>query len=59
MRPGGRMASATTFWYRHDSPYYDNIGYADFSDFFYVWLRRAIGHFTRPFRYRLVPKAES
>ena len=23
-----------------DPPYYDNIGYADISDFFYVWLRR-------------------
>ena len=23
-----------------DPPYYDNIGYADLSDFFYVWLRR-------------------
>ena len=21
-------------------PYYDNVGYADLSDFFYVWLRR-------------------
>ena len=26
-----------------DPPYYDNIGYADLSDFFYVWLRRALG----------------
>ena len=25
-----------------DPPYYDNIGYADLSDFFYVWLRRSI-----------------
>ena len=25
-----------------DPPYYDNIGYADLSDFFYVWLRRAM-----------------
>ena len=24
-----------------DPPYYDNIGYADLSDFFYIWLRRA------------------
>ena len=23
-----------------DPPYYDNVGYADLSDFFYVWLRR-------------------
>lgn len=26
-----------------DPPYYDNIGYADLSDFFYVWLRRMLG----------------
>jgi len=25
-----------------DPPYYDNIAYADLSDFFYVWLRRAL-----------------
>jgi putative DNA methylase len=25
-----------------DPPYYDNVGYADLSDFFYVWLRRSI-----------------
>ena len=24
-----------------DPPYYDNISYADLSDFFYVWLRRS------------------
>ena len=27
-----------------DPPYYDNVPYADISDFFYVWLRRTIGH---------------
>ena len=26
-----------------DPPYYDNIQYADLSDFFYVWLRRNVG----------------
>ena len=26
-----------------DPPYYDNISYADLSDFFYVWLRRTLG----------------
>ncbi len=26
-----------------DPPYYDNISYADLSDFFYVWLRRNVG----------------
>jgi putative DNA methylase len=28
-----------------DPPYYDNIGYADLSDFFYVWLRRSLWSF--------------
>ncbi len=27
-----------------DPPYYDNIAYADLSDFFFVWLKRTIGH---------------
>jgi putative DNA methylase len=27
-----------------DPPYYNAVPYADLSDFFYVWLRRAIGH---------------
>ena len=27
-----------------DPPYYDNIQYAALSDFFYVWIRRTIGH---------------
>ena len=29
--------------YSTDPPYYDNIGYADLSDFFYLWLRRSLG----------------
>ena len=28
-----------------DPPYYDNIGYAALSDYFYVWLRQAVGQF--------------
>ena len=28
-----------------DPPYYDNIGYADLSDFFYVWLRKSVGKY--------------
>jgi putative DNA methylase len=42
-----------------DPPYYDNIGYADLSDFFYVWLRRALRN-TYPslFSTMAVPKAE-
>lgn len=27
-----------------DPPYYDNVSYSNLSDFFYVWLRRTIGH---------------
>lgn len=27
-----------------DPPYYDNVGYADLSDFFYVWLRRTLSN---------------
>jgi putative DNA methylase len=26
-----------------DPPYYDNVGYADLSEFFYVWLRKSLG----------------
>jgi len=42
-----------------DPPYYDNIAYADLSDFFYVWLKRSIGflypeHFSTP----LTPKKQ-
>ena len=42
-----------------DPPYYDNIGYADLSDFFYVWLRRTIRSvFPDLFATLAVPKAE-
>jgi putative DNA methylase len=42
-----------------DPPYYDNIGYSDLSDFFYVWLRRSLrGVFPSLFASILVPKAE-
>lgn len=42
-----------------DPPYYDNIGYSDLSDFFYVWLRRTIGSaWPELFATILVPKAE-
>lgn len=40
-----------------DPPYYDNIGYAALSDFFYVWLRRTIGDlYPELFATILVPK---
>ena len=42
-----------------DPPYYDNIGYADLSDFFYVWLRRSLKPvFPDLFGTLAVPKVE-
>lgn len=42
-----------------DPPYYDNIGYADLSDFFYVWLRKSLRPiFPNLFATVAVPKAE-
>lgn len=42
-----------------DPPYYDNVSYADLSDFFYIWLKRSLGflypeHFSTP----LTPKKQ-
>ena len=51
-RYGGRLVST-------DPPYYDNIGYADLSDFFYIWLRRSHREvFPELFSTLAVPKAE-
>ena len=42
-----------------DPPYYDNIGYADLSDFFYVWLRKILKPiFPDLYATLAVPKAE-
>lgn len=42
-----------------DPPYYDNIGYADLSDFFYVWLKRSLsGVWPDLFRRLTTPKDE-
>jgi putative DNA methylase len=42
-----------------DPPYYDNIGYADLSDFFYVWMRRSLRDIFPPlFETIAVPKTE-
>lgn len=42
-----------------DPPYYNNIAYADLSDYFYVWLRRSLKTiYPDIFRTMLVPKAE-
>jgi putative DNA methylase len=59
-----RQLDATACRYDHDSylvctdpPYYDNIGYADLSDFFYVWLRRTLGtRYPDLFSTMLTPK---
>ena len=51
--PGGLPVIST------DPPYYDNIGYADLSDFFYVWLRRSLkAIYPDLFSTLLVPKAQ-
>lgn len=42
-----------------DPPYYDNIGYADLSDFFYSWMRRSLrGVYPKLFGTIQVPKTE-
>ena len=49
---GGKVVST-------DPPYYDNIGYADLSDFFYVWMRRTQRRtFPSLFATVAVPKSE-
>jgi putative DNA methylase len=53
LAPGQRVMIST------DPPYYDNIGYADLSDFFYIWLRRSLrGLYPEIFETMLVPKSE-
>jgi len=52
LRSSGKVVST-------DPPYFDNVGYADLSDFFYVWLRRALkAVFPDLFATLAVPKAE-
>lgn len=42
-----------------DPPYYDNIGYADLSDYFYIWMRRALGkHDKQLYATVTVPKGQ-
>jgi putative DNA methylase len=42
-----------------DPPYYDNVGYADLSDFFYIWLRRSLNKiYPGLFSTVLVPKSQ-
>jgi putative DNA methylase len=54
-----RTAAAQPALIATDPPYYDNIGYSDLSDFFYVWLRRTLGEvWPELFTTMLVPKAD-
>ncbi|OKH17695.1 DUF1156 domain-containing protein [[Limnothrix rosea] IAM M-220] len=40
-----------------DPPYFDSVPYADLSDFFYVWLKRSVGHlYPQHFTAKLTPK---
>jgi adenine-specific DNA methylase len=40
-----------------DPPYYDNVPYANISDFFYIWLKRSIGlHYPEHFATETTPK---
>lgn len=63
-RPLANQADASTRDYANllistDPPYYDNIGYSDLSDFFYVWLRRSLRSIhPKLLSTMLVPKAE-
>lgn len=42
-----------------DPPYYNNVPYADFADFFYVWMRKSIRHiYPDLFSTMLTPKVE-
>jgi len=42
-----------------DPPYYDNVPYSHLSDFFYVWLKRTIGHlYPGLFSTPLAPKSQ-
>ena len=42
-----------------DPPYYDNVSYADLSDFFYIWLKRSIGFlYPEHFSTLLTPKKQ-
>jgi putative DNA methylase len=53
------LASSSLKVFSTDPPYYDNIGYADLSDFFYVWLRYALKSILPTlFTTITVPKAE-
>jgi putative DNA methylase len=54
-----RIKDMSCFLISTDPPYYDNISYADLSDFFYIWLRRSLGSiYASLFSTLLVPKTQ-
>ena len=54
-----RQSISTNKLVSTDPPYYDNIGYADLSDFFYVWLRKTLRSvYPDLFATMTVPKTE-
>ena len=59
-KPGDRLEhveTASVDLVVMDPPYYDNVMYAELSDFFYVWLKRTAGHvFPELFRRALTDK---
>ncbi|OAN40577.1 hypothetical protein A6A03_04525 [Chloroflexus islandicus] len=42
-RDATELSETSAYLFATDPPYYDNIPYADLSDYFYVWLRSTIG----------------
>ena len=57
--PNGSQLAESGLTISTDPPYYDNVGYADLSDFFYVWLRPSLrGTYPELFATVAVPKAE-
>jgi putative DNA methylase len=54
-----KLVSKSKFIISTDPPYFDNLSYADLSDFFYVWLRRSLTSiFPDIFSTLLVPKSQ-
>jgi len=53
------LSEKGSYVFSTDPPYFDNIGYADLSDYFYFWLRRSLRSvFPDLFATVAVPKAE-
>lgn len=58
-RPAQDLPDDKQFVFSTDPPYYDNVPYADLSDFFYIWMRRCLRPvYPQLLGTVLVPKAE-